>query len=407
MPIYQAYPLDANIQAWTEYQEGLGNFNEPILTAYYQRYADQSWQHQLTALWQYTFNGINNYAMIDQTIAMFTGDVVSIEVKAVQDFSVSRVLVYSDTASTYGRVFVSHTTGYLGATNYDNLTLDGVPITSGTMQIPDDGEFHVVTITATVATVNLAVVGGSPVGTVLYDNTLRNLSVTRANPTTAHPHLAWDIADGWHNNPVLVEKLVPSRQQYEFNGINNYATMDQTVTLFAGDVISLDILFPVLNSETAIIFYSDTPGSYGRVFASNTGTLGFTNYTNATLDGETLTTLTTATPVDGALHTLTFEATADSNNIYLLCATNSGTTSFIQATVRNFSVTRANPTVAHPHLAWDMADGPGGVFAEKLVGDGSWDMTLFNEATENWTEFNYNMTAFNFAVENWTEVEDV
>lgn len=154
--------------------------------------------------WQYNFDGIDDYSRFLVPIPLFAGDVVEF------DFIANTQQAYKnsyflDGSSSSNRLYLydnfhENTLSYNAAVS--TITMDG----SGAVITPLDGESHHVVLTLR-AEAELGFLGARYTMTEFANKVIKNLRITRANPTDQYPDLFWPMDDGWANNPVMRQTI--------------------------------------------------------------------------------------------------------------------------------------------------------------------------------------------------------
>ncbi len=170
------------------------------------------------------------------------------------------------------------------------------------------------------------------------------------------------------------------RQQYEFDGIDDYVLLP-TIEVLAGDVVEFDFI-GIDNSDSVNKYMFDT--TVGTRCVLNFPSSGITtslSLGDVYIDGV----ISTTHPQDNDSHTCSVVVTA--NSFINVLAINSTLSIFSKNSIKNFGITRANPTTTHPDLYWPMNDGwdNNPTIRETLVGDGTWDGTAINFNEEQWS----------------------
>lgn len=171
--------------------------------------------------WQYNFDGIDDYIQLP-TILLFTGDVVEFDFVANTVADTTNSYFIDSTVATSSRAYViSNSSNQLQF--YDGtlaVKLDGVSIATGAVQTPTDGEVH--HIEATVLTdKDVGIVGCRYNFVEFLNKVIKNLRITRANPTDEYPSLFFPIDDG--PDATIVRQTLPTIGNWDgtYNNFND------------------------------------------------------------------------------------------------------------------------------------------------------------------------------------------
>lgn len=153
-----------------------------------------------------TLNGTSMYVQLP-TIPLFAGDVVEFGyVAKMSNNAAVHIFIYGDVPAVSGRLFI-YDNDKINIREYENVTLDGVLIDDNATTAPTDGEVHTIAATATAATGNLVYLGKQPSGAYYFDSAIKNLVVTRANPTEQYPHLSYGVQDGYRADGRIAQSV--------------------------------------------------------------------------------------------------------------------------------------------------------------------------------------------------------
>lgn len=368
---------------------------------------------ETTVTYTYTMDSVDDYGVFETAITLNEGDTVSFDAKALTAAPIdnSQVYIYGETVSVDGRLAVAHTTGSLIAKNYTNVTIDGEDAYDATTIVPQDGEYHSFTAEATSDTLTLQFVGTNPEYTIWYSEVIKNLRVTRANPTLAEPNLYWPMNEGpgvtsgveaygntdynltynnfnngnWsavYNSEVTTVTL--PTYLYTFDMVDDYATFDTSLSAVAGDTLELTF-FASSSGSGNKRYLTDGDSSTTRcVLGAETTDLYATSTINGTVvvDGETVTHGVTEFPTDDEYHTAVITFTGD-DTIGTLGAAYTTSEFFFDGVIKDIKFTPTDTS---------------GTTLEWAFNDGSDTCVEANGNTE------YNITCHNFNDANWSAV---
>nr|WP_319552438.1 hypothetical protein [uncultured Vibrio sp.] len=152
--------------------------------------------------WQYNFDGIDDYIQLPD-IKLFVGDIV--DVVAYKPVITAAAYVFS-TVDVFDMHFgVSSNNDYLFGGG--SVTVNENTISSPQSSVPDDNSELSISYTATKEG-EISLCGRGYLAPRFWPGYIKNLRITRANPTEQYPDLSYPISDGWANNPVIREVLV-------------------------------------------------------------------------------------------------------------------------------------------------------------------------------------------------------
>lgn len=140
--------------------------------------------------WQYVFDGIDDYVQLP-VIPLFVGDMVELDIDYLSGAE-TRKLIDDPTTPTTSRAYINISSANL--ITYNNTIIDIVNLPSGSSLVEGSPYSFKINV---LADANLGMVGRH--GTVLSDFAnfpIKNLRITRANPTDQYPDLFWPMDDG-------------------------------------------------------------------------------------------------------------------------------------------------------------------------------------------------------------------
>jgi len=175
----------------------------------------------------YNLGGDEDLCRIDiPNLPFSTGDKITFEFIAPTIPQVDTVRLLG---SASGSSQLHHTDVY--TITRGTMKLDGVDAPSGT-PVPTDGGFHTIEFTSTVDGDSIRYIGGNPThgGSALYQ--IYNILAETSNDWRYYP-----IADGWGNNPTLVETLIGANATL-VNGLES--NWDDFVVTYEGEPVTFD-----------------------------------------------------------------------------------------------------------------------------------------------------------------------
>ena len=155
-----------------------------------------------------TFDGDNMYVKWLAGIPIFAGDVISFTLLASNTPTGNGYLFRTE--EDFSFLNLSPGDGNLLYINRCTGTLDGEAIVSESTLWPYDAEEHEVVLTAT-ATGTLGVLGCRCTLTYWFTNGIKNLVITRANPSEQYPDLSYLLQDGYSTDGKIAQSIPHSR----------------------------------------------------------------------------------------------------------------------------------------------------------------------------------------------------